>query len=621
MEAINQHRRRLKLFTYNAKGLFSGSFSEIPAVYFFSNPTDIDCMGYDVILSAVPKDSQPPHNFKGEVLTIEPLNDFPGYVTLKNSKNECQKHLQTYDYDNPHGPALQTPAGWSTVTFDMVFSVQCPYWPSEAQEWKTRHRSRGWPSTDLIDQIVSEGCLLVGKTHPNFKDGDDTQWRYSFSKAEMKLASSWTDSQMYVYHVLRMIKSEFLKRGDDEKKTGICTYHLKTQMFWACEERPAEFWEDNNLMSSICILLIEIEKHLINGTFPNYFLPDCNIVEGIFIEDNFSEALRMLNTQLGRSILKSMLPPKVCHECCISASLPVKMAPVIHLLAERFGLPFQANSSKHELLQELVNDELDELMKGIYNMQLARTPGDRYYTAAEQHFSNGISYQETVNRKRVELSINPSLDFIRALYESLENAKLSTLEEGKNQWDISATIVCTNDHCFYAGNTFNLPWTEQEHGKFYEKWMNPTHLLSAAHLSNLYFITGNFVLCIKIAGEQHSLASTAFQSELFPMIFCPELASLFDENLQEVLGFVWLFKYLVRGKGVFEFFTCPHLFMLYIRIQSSLRLLGINLDVYKHGFYRHRGNCKFRFYLYRYHDVLFETAWRNSERRRCCISQ
>src|SRR6218665_1670648 len=199
MEAINQHRRRLKNFTYNAKVLFSGSVSEIPVVCFFSKPTDIDFMIYKVNLCAVPKDAQPPHNFNGDVFRIESQNEFPGYVTLKNSRNECYKHFQTYDYDNRHGPALQTPAGWSTVTFDMVFSVQCPYWPSEAQEWKTRHRSHGWPSKDLIDEIVSDGGFLVGKSHPNWKDDDDTQWRYSFSKAEMKLISSWTDSQKCMF--------------------------------------------------------------------------------------------------------------------------------------------------------------------------------------------------------------------------------------------------------------------------------------------------------------------------------------------------------------------------------------------------------------------------------------
>src|SRR6218665_1517130 len=617
MEFLNEYRNRLKRFGYNSRALLSGSFSEIPAVYFFSKPTDIDFILYLDNLCAVPNDAQAPSDFRGQVLTSDSQGLPAGYVTLKNSRNECYKHLQTYDYDNPHGPALRTPAGWSTLTLDMVYSVQSPYWPSEAQEWITRKRSHGWPSKDLIDQIVNEGCFLVGKSHPNCKDDDDTQGRYSFSKAEISLISSWSDSQMYVYHVLRMIKSEFVKYAADETKTAICTYHLKTQMFWACEERPAEFWEDNNLMTSICILLTEIEKHLIDRRLPNYFLPECNIVEGVLIENNFSEALRMLNTQLDRSILKPMLRPKVCHECRISASLPVNMAPFSHLLAERFGLPFQARRSKHEKVQELINEELEELMKGIYYMQLARTPGDCFYKTAEQHFSNGLTNDETVNRKRVELSISASLNLFRATYESLENAELSTLEEGKNPWDISATIVCTKEQCVYAGTSFNLPWTEEKHGKFYEKWMNPTHLLSAAYLSNLYFITGQYDLCIKIVGEQTAMAINAFNAELFPMIFCPELASLFDDNLQQVLALLWLCIRVSGGKRIFEFSTCPYLFMLYIGIQCSSRLRDNNLETYKYAFNEHSmASCKYHFYLYPHHYVLFDTAWHISERRR-----
>src|SRR6218665_645099 len=357
MEFIDQHKHRLRNFTYNTRSLFSGSSSEIPAFYFFSKPTDVDFMLYNVNLCALPKDEQPPHNFKGDVLRIEPQNDFPGYVTLKNSKNECHKHLQKYDYDNPHGPALETSTGWSTLTFDSVFSVQCPYWPSEAHEWVTRHRSHGWPSKDLIDEIVKEGCFLVGKSCPGLADDDKSHWRYSFSKAEVKLISSWTDSQMYVYHVLRMIKSEIVKEGDDKKVTGICTYHFKTQMLWACEEEPAEFWEDSNLVTSICKLLTQMLQRLVDRNLPNYFIRDCNIVDSNVCVGSYREKLRLLNTELGRSILKSNLPPKVCQECRATVSLPLQMVLYGCLFADRFGIPYQAHRPNLQQLKPLIDEQ------------------------------------------------------------------------------------------------------------------------------------------------------------------------------------------------------------------------------------------------------------------------
>src|SRR5688572_2282637 len=112
MEFINQHRHRLEKFTYNTKILFSGRFAEIPSVYFFSNPTDLDFMMYSVNICAVPKNAQLQSGFVGEVLTIDPQGLSPGYVTLRNSKNEFYKHLEKYDYDYKHGPALQNPVGW-----------------------------------------------------------------------------------------------------------------------------------------------------------------------------------------------------------------------------------------------------------------------------------------------------------------------------------------------------------------------------------------------------------------------------------------------------------------------------------------------------------------------------
>src|SRR6218665_2339853 len=363
MEILNRHRRRLETFSYNYRAFFAGSSSEIPAAYFLTKPTDFDLMMYRTDVCAVPKNAQPPRNFRGEVLTTDSRGLSAGFVRLKplklrNGGSDCdqdyQKHLQTFDYDNVNGPAVTTDVGWSAFTFD---KVPCPYWPPEAQEWQTRYRRHGWPSKYLINQIVNEGCFLVGKSHPNCPDDDDTQWRYSFSKAEMKLISSWTDSQKYVYHVLRMIKSEIVKEGDDKKKTGICTYHFKTQMFWACEEEPAEFWEDSNLVTSICKLLTQMLQRLVDRNLPNYFIRDCNIVDSNVCVGSYREKLRLLNTELGRSILKSNLPPKVCQECRATVSLPLQMVLYGCLFADRFGIPYQAHRPNLQQLKPLIDEQ------------------------------------------------------------------------------------------------------------------------------------------------------------------------------------------------------------------------------------------------------------------------
>jgi len=619
MEFLERHKRRLTTFIYNERVVISGSSSEIPAAYFFANPTDIDFMIYRVNVCAVPRNAQPPNSFRGEVLTIDPDGLPVGYVRMKNAKQEFEKQLLTFEYDNPHGPAITSALGLSALAFDNVYSVQCPYWPSEAHEWQTRHRSHGWPSKDLIDEIVKEGCFLVGKSCPGLADDDKTHWRYSFSKAEVKLISSWTDSQMYVYHVLRMIKSEIVKEGDDKKMTGICTYHFKTQMLWACEEEPAEFWEDSNLVTSICKLLTQMLQRLVDRNLPNYFIRDCNIVDSNVCVESYREKLRLLNTELGRSILKSKLPPKVCQECRATVSLPLQMVLYGCLFADRFGIPYQAHRQNLEKLKALIDEELDDLINGIYNMQLAKTQGVSYYAVAEQYLWNATACPSTgvdnVGVKRIKLSLPISPNYVKASYESLENAEISTLVGGNNKWDVSVVNACTKNQCLYGGMTKDFHW-DDVYASFNEKWLNPSHLLSAAYLSNLYFITENFLMCRELVIVKCQSASNAFNTELYPMIFCPELASLFDENLQEVLGMLWLCKHILGRKENFECCTCPQLFMLYIRIKASFRVFDMYLSIQAvNRFLSHRDNCKFRFHLHSYHYVLLEMAWRICKER------
>src|SRR6218665_3550574 len=129
MEFLKRLRHRLTTFTYNERVVVSGSSSEIPAAYFFTNPTDFDFMIYRIKVCEVPQNAQTPTSLRAEVLTIDPEGLPAGYVRMINTRQEFEKHLPTFEYDNPHGPAITYALGESALTFDNVYSVQCPYWP------------------------------------------------------------------------------------------------------------------------------------------------------------------------------------------------------------------------------------------------------------------------------------------------------------------------------------------------------------------------------------------------------------------------------------------------------------------------------------------------------------
>src|SRR6218665_3528749 len=97
------------------------------------------------------------------------------------------------------GPALRV-QNIEFATYAHVHSVWCPQWPQEAQDWLTRRRDYGWPTIDVISEVVQQGCHTVYVQHRACRE-DALQWRFSFSLAEVILIQSWTKIQQIVYHL------------------------------------------------------------------------------------------------------------------------------------------------------------------------------------------------------------------------------------------------------------------------------------------------------------------------------------------------------------------------------------------------------------------------------------
>ena len=194
---------------------------------------------------------------------IEPYDKYPGFVRLKRwgemnynwnynkyeynyaSDTNCYVVMDLADLLDRHsvttlnrrtklnsisGPALKNRSGGPLIGFDIVKSVWCPHWPKEAQDWPNRSRLNGWPTTDIISEVVQCGCHLVCVQHRSCRN-DKLQWRFSFSLAEVILLQSWTQTQQIVYHLLRFFaKRELIQKDCPKEDEVLCTYHLKTLM-------------------------------------------------------------------------------------------------------------------------------------------------------------------------------------------------------------------------------------------------------------------------------------------------------------------------------------------------------------------------------------------------------
>ena len=316
----------------NRTFLLSGSFAELPLLYVFTNFTDVDVMkvpsdicAYDQTnrnkATIVNKNGGKLANNRREILIIENSHDHPCFVKLWSSKKHryfkkpSTKKLKKISVDTPNGPSFkrdlfQHPEKWhdgifkqfsSTKPFkklihatkDDVFAIECPSWPIAAKEWTCREREHNWPSEKCVEQVVEGGCHVVAKPHDS-NIGDDTEWRYSFSKAEIVLIHTWTAKQKHVYHILRLIKSELVQKLASDSRKVLSTYFIKTLMLWKCEDLRQEFWAQENLENIICKLLLFYIEWLIDKQCLSYFIPGNNMWEYVPDDGCFEDTISLI---------------------------------------------------------------------------------------------------------------------------------------------------------------------------------------------------------------------------------------------------------------------------------------------------------------------------------------
>jgi len=182
--------------------LITGSIAEFSIEPMLPCFSDVDVMYHHSNQLAIPSGYTPPTQLPGEfgshVEGYEIIeNEFSGYVYLERccllsecvdeyNVVQCERLLATNGSsdadDSRHGPALVNEhymlsfaVGTSafgicrddrTHSVDSVYCMRCLWWPPQAADWPTRHRSHGWPDSATINRVVSNGCDVVGVAHP-----------------------------------------------------------------------------------------------------------------------------------------------------------------------------------------------------------------------------------------------------------------------------------------------------------------------------------------------------------------------------------------------------------------------------------------------------------------------
>ena len=203
------------------------------------------------------------------------------------------------------GPSIEQTVSKDSEGIDNVRSMHCAFWPNVASEWRQRPRYFGWPKPSDISSIVSFGCHLVAVGHP-LSESKFTEWRISFSIAERTLVWSFNHVQMQCYAVMKIILKEFIKIKCSSENKVLCSYFIKTFLFWKFEGRDLQFWRIDNFRECIMYLLNQFVICLREGVLPHYFIPEFNLLSVKLTHEAQQELMQLFDivVQTDITILK-----------------------------------------------------------------------------------------------------------------------------------------------------------------------------------------------------------------------------------------------------------------------------------------------------------------------------
>ena len=217
------------------------------------------------------------------------------------AENETLGDGETYAIQ---GPSIEYWAEYmdrSESGIDQVPSIHCPFWPRGAEEWLHRPRCCSWPTPTDITQIADFGCHLVAIGYP-LSSSKEMEWRISFSVAERILVWSFNHIQIQCYAVMKLVFKEYIKVRCSPPNYVLCSYFIKTFLFWKFEVTESTFWRADNFRACISFLLVEFTKCIRDRELPHYFFPSFNLLSVKLTQEAQRELLPILETAIEHDI-------------------------------------------------------------------------------------------------------------------------------------------------------------------------------------------------------------------------------------------------------------------------------------------------------------------------------
>nr|XP_022305596.1 uncharacterized protein LOC111112409 [Crassostrea virginica] len=202
-------------------------------------------------------------------LASVPMND---RLYISSSIFRQQQQLHYFPGSIGHGPCESGQLGG--VEYDLACCFACDFWPLSASYWINRCHS--WPDREVVNEIVRNGCHFVPIGHP-LGLHEHEEWRISFSQAEHILVHSMNHCQFLTYGLLKIFLKEVIDKQSEETNKLLCSYHMKTVIFWVIQQNAVPLWCPQNLLAGFWVCFKLLLKWVYEGACPNFFIPENNL--------------------------------------------------------------------------------------------------------------------------------------------------------------------------------------------------------------------------------------------------------------------------------------------------------------------------------------------------------
>nr|XP_011453837.2 uncharacterized protein LOC105346813 [Crassostrea gigas] len=210
----------------------------------------------------------------------------------------------------PHGPC-SSGTFIGAIEYDHAHCFVSDFWPPAASSWKDRCHS--WPPPNVVNDIIRNGCHFVPIGH---KSGNhtDNEWRISFSRAEYKLVCSMNHTQFLTYGLLKLFLTKIINKELRDEDKLLCSYHMKTAVFWAIQQNPLPRWCPQNILDNFWVCFKLLLKWVYEGDCPNFFIPENNMfhskIHGAAQKTLFAQLYRLY--EMGIPLMLRQITDDLC---------------------------------------------------------------------------------------------------------------------------------------------------------------------------------------------------------------------------------------------------------------------------------------------------------------------